>query len=155
MAETLKYYYLLFSPRDLLSLDDYVFNTEAHPFRIPKHPAPSPPDNFWTGPDADGVPVDSFVSRVGEGTIVQNWWRVNQCRAGVAEGRRLEVLRKEAEAQAKLQEDEDAKAEAKALEALAALEAQRKAAGHDHGKTKLIQGVDVETGRKVYIEVPA
>lgn len=28
-AETMKYYYLLFSPPDLLSLDDYVFNTEA------------------------------------------------------------------------------------------------------------------------------
>jgi len=31
-AETLKYLYLLFSPTDLISLDDYVFNTEAHPF---------------------------------------------------------------------------------------------------------------------------
>jgi mannosyl-oligosaccharide alpha-1,2-mannosidase len=35
-AETLKYLYLIFSPPDLISLDDYVFNTEAHPFRIPK-----------------------------------------------------------------------------------------------------------------------
>ncbi|GBC04737.1 hypothetical protein RclHR1_05830015 [Rhizophagus clarus] len=31
-AETLKYLYLLFSPPDLISLDTYVFNTEAHPF---------------------------------------------------------------------------------------------------------------------------
>ncbi|KAI3337239.1 glycoside hydrolase family 47 protein [Xylariaceae sp. AK1471] len=31
-AETLKYFYLLFSPPDIISLDDYVFNTEAHPF---------------------------------------------------------------------------------------------------------------------------
>ncbi|KAJ4291142.1 hypothetical protein N0V90_010340 [Kalmusia sp. IMI 367209] len=36
MAETLKYFYLIFSTPDTISLDDYVFNTEAHPFRIPK-----------------------------------------------------------------------------------------------------------------------
>ncbi|KAH8905992.1 seven-hairpin glycosidase [Coniochaeta sp. PMI_546] len=36
IAETLKYLYLIFSEPDLISLDDYVFNTEAHPFRIPK-----------------------------------------------------------------------------------------------------------------------
>ncbi|KAK3394343.1 glycoside hydrolase [Podospora didyma] len=36
IAETLKYFYLTFSDPDLISLDDYVFNTEAHPFRIPK-----------------------------------------------------------------------------------------------------------------------
>ena len=34
MAETLKYLFLLFSPDDLLPLDQYVFNTEAHPFQI-------------------------------------------------------------------------------------------------------------------------
>ena len=31
-AETLKYFYLLFGPEDLLPLDEVVFNTEAHPF---------------------------------------------------------------------------------------------------------------------------
>jgi hypothetical protein len=31
-AETLKYFYLLFSPTDLLPLDQIVLNTEAHPF---------------------------------------------------------------------------------------------------------------------------
>lgn len=36
LAETLKYFYLIFSESDLVSLDDYVFNTEAHPFLIPK-----------------------------------------------------------------------------------------------------------------------
>lgn len=35
-AETFKYYYLLFSPPDLVSLDDFVFTTEAHPFLAPK-----------------------------------------------------------------------------------------------------------------------
>ena len=32
LAETLKYFYLLYSEPDLVSLDDYVLNTEAHPF---------------------------------------------------------------------------------------------------------------------------
>ncbi|KAA8907997.1 glycosyl hydrolase family 47-domain-containing protein [Sphaerosporella brunnea] len=32
-GETLKYYYLLFSTPDTVSLDEYVLNTEAHPFR--------------------------------------------------------------------------------------------------------------------------
>ncbi|TAQ90505.1 hypothetical protein B7494_g1190 [Chlorociboria aeruginascens] len=32
LAETLKYFYLLFSPNDLLPLDEIVINTEAHPF---------------------------------------------------------------------------------------------------------------------------
>jgi len=36
MAETLKYFYLTFSEPNVISLDDWVFNTEAHPFRIPK-----------------------------------------------------------------------------------------------------------------------
>lgn len=31
LAETLKYLYLLFSPDDVVPLDKYVFNTEAHP----------------------------------------------------------------------------------------------------------------------------
>lgn len=33
-AETLKYFYLLFSEPSLISLDDWVLNTEAHPFRL-------------------------------------------------------------------------------------------------------------------------
>ncbi|VBB84193.1 Putative Glycoside Hydrolase Family 47 [Podospora comata] len=36
LAETLKYFYLMFSPPDVISLDEFVFNTEAHPFRRPK-----------------------------------------------------------------------------------------------------------------------
>lgn len=34
-AETLKYFYLVFSTPDVVDLDDWVFNTEAHPFRRP------------------------------------------------------------------------------------------------------------------------
>lgn len=33
-GETLKYFYLLFSEPSLVSLDDYVLNTEAHPFKL-------------------------------------------------------------------------------------------------------------------------
>ncbi|KAH7385646.1 glycoside hydrolase [Pyrenochaeta sp. MPI-SDFR-AT-0127] len=36
LAETLKYFYLCFADRDLISLDDFVLNTEAHPFRLSK-----------------------------------------------------------------------------------------------------------------------
>jgi mannosyl-oligosaccharide alpha-1,2-mannosidase len=35
LSETLKYFYLIFSDPDMVSLDDFVFNTEAHPFRVP------------------------------------------------------------------------------------------------------------------------
>jgi mannosyl-oligosaccharide alpha-1,2-mannosidase len=35
VAETLKYFYLLFATPDVISLDEWVLNTEAHPFRIP------------------------------------------------------------------------------------------------------------------------
>ncbi|KAF1322646.1 Mannosyl-oligosaccharide alpha-1,2-mannosidase, partial [Globisporangium splendens] len=39
LAETLKYLYLLQAPDDLIPLDEYVFNTEAHPIRIRKRKA--------------------------------------------------------------------------------------------------------------------
>ncbi|KAK1700432.1 family 47 glycosyl hydrolase [Colletotrichum godetiae] len=35
-AETLKYFYLIFSPPDVISLDEWVLNTEAHPFKRPR-----------------------------------------------------------------------------------------------------------------------
>jgi len=35
-AETLKYFYLLFAEPDVISLDEWVLNTEAHPFRRPR-----------------------------------------------------------------------------------------------------------------------
>jgi mannosyl-oligosaccharide alpha-1,2-mannosidase len=34
LAETLKYLYLIFSEDSVLPLDEYVFNTEAHPFKM-------------------------------------------------------------------------------------------------------------------------
>ncbi|KAL4877428.1 glycoside hydrolase [Aspergillus karnatakaensis] len=36
MAETLKYLFLIFGDESVVGLDEFVFNTEAHPFRIPK-----------------------------------------------------------------------------------------------------------------------
>ncbi|RVX72429.1 hypothetical protein B0A52_03617 [Exophiala mesophila] len=35
LAETLKYFYLIFSDTDVISLDQWVLNTEAHPFKRP------------------------------------------------------------------------------------------------------------------------
>ncbi|CAN8105120.1 unnamed protein product [Discula destructiva] len=35
LAETLKYFYLLYAEPDVISLDDWVLNTEAHPFKRP------------------------------------------------------------------------------------------------------------------------
>ncbi|OOG00425.1 glycoside hydrolase family 47 protein [Aspergillus carbonarius ITEM 5010] len=37
LAETLKYFYLLFSDPSVVSLDDYVLNTEAHPLKRPQY----------------------------------------------------------------------------------------------------------------------
>ena len=34
-GETLKYLYLIFSEPDVVNLDEFTFNTEAHPFRRP------------------------------------------------------------------------------------------------------------------------
>ena len=38
LAETLKYAWLLFEDEARYSLDEWVFNTEAHPFRRPDAP---------------------------------------------------------------------------------------------------------------------
>jgi mannosidase alpha-like ER degradation enhancer 2 len=34
-AETFKYFYLLFAPKEVLDFDAVTFNTEAHPLRLP------------------------------------------------------------------------------------------------------------------------
>jgi mannosyl-oligosaccharide alpha-1,2-mannosidase len=36
MSETIKYFYLTFDNPSVISLDDWVLNTEAHPFKRPK-----------------------------------------------------------------------------------------------------------------------
>ncbi len=35
LAETLKYFYLMFATWDTVSLDEWVLNTEAHPLKRP------------------------------------------------------------------------------------------------------------------------
>lgn len=65
----LKYYYLLFSALDVLSLDDYVFTTEAHPFRVrAEDDAP-----FWKGEK-----LEMPEGPLGKGSHVQQWARVLQ-----------------------------------------------------------------------------
>ncbi|KAA6418245.1 MAG: mannosyl-oligosaccharide 1 [Trebouxia sp. A1-2] len=41
LAETLKYLYLMYGNNDEISLDEWVFNTEAHPLRIVQSKAPT------------------------------------------------------------------------------------------------------------------
>nr|POE48435.1 mannosyl-oligosaccharide 1,2-alpha-mannosidase [Quercus suber] len=51
-AETLKYFYLLFSPDDILPLNDVVFNTEAHAF--PRFEMGKLFKTGWSRGDSDG-----------------------------------------------------------------------------------------------------
>ncbi|GAA6044143.1 hypothetical protein JCM8097_002794 [Rhodosporidiobolus ruineniae] len=80
-AETLKYYFLIFSPPDFMSLDDWVFSTEAHPFRVRKpgssaSPASSDLTPFWSSSDPPLTMPPA--SKVGLGTPVQKWARMIQ-----------------------------------------------------------------------------
>ena len=54
LAETLKYLFLIFSPEDVLPLDQWVMNTEAHPLRLP------------TG-------ISTLASRAGKGKRHRHW----------------------------------------------------------------------------------
>jgi hypothetical protein len=46
LAETLKYAYLLFTDDDVIPLEKYVFNTEAHPVSVRGHGRRSDPAKF-------------------------------------------------------------------------------------------------------------
>ncbi|GAA5977117.1 hypothetical protein JCM11641_001306 [Rhodosporidiobolus odoratus] len=76
-GETLKYYYLIFSAPDVLSLDDYVFSTEAHPFRIPSSSSQTTPP-FWTNAPSLEMPDPETI---GKGTANQKWARFVQAAA--------------------------------------------------------------------------
>jgi len=71
-AETFKYHYLLQSEPELLSLDDYVLNTEAHPL-IANYGRDLEPGSqgLWDPASTEGQ--DLGVR--GEGTHVQKWAR--------------------------------------------------------------------------------
>ncbi|PWN88406.1 seven-hairpin glycosidase [Acaromyces ingoldii] len=96
-AETFKYYYLLFSPPDLISLDDYVFTTEAHPLLTPQKGrwarAGHGPKKLWddaapesshTPPSASGLYAGGEGGPVGGLTnqqkhaILKRWYDKNE-----------------------------------------------------------------------------
>ncbi|KAG1876225.1 glycoside hydrolase family 47 protein [Suillus subluteus] len=54
-AEVLKYLYLTFDDPDHISLDEYVFNTECHPFK-----APSAKSNYGSGSVPQPMPSQPF-----------------------------------------------------------------------------------------------
>ncbi|KAM7254215.1 hypothetical protein ACFE04_031897 [Oxalis oulophora] len=57
LAETLKYLYLLFSPPSVIPLDEWVFNTEAHPLKIVTR------DDVMVPGKTDGQPEPKFTLR--------------------------------------------------------------------------------------------
>jgi len=63
-AETFKYYYLLFSEPDFLSLDEWVLSTEAHPFSLKDKTGPV--GGFW-----QGQATDQELKDRGKGTSYQ------------------------------------------------------------------------------------
>ncbi|WVW82696.1 hypothetical protein I302_104707 [Kwoniella bestiolae CBS 10118] len=74
LAETFKYHFLLQSEPDILSLDDYVLNTEAHPFLVnPKLDPTSSTSHvrYWTPSSDQNLGVRS------QGTNTQKFARLN------------------------------------------------------------------------------
>ncbi|KAL2828697.1 glycoside hydrolase [Aspergillus cavernicola] len=55
MAETLKYFYLLFSDREFISLEENVFNTEAHP--MPRFKPSGELKTGWTRTSRTSLPL--------------------------------------------------------------------------------------------------
>lgn len=110
LAETLKYYFLLFSEPDYISLDDYVFNTEAHPLRLSPMVGKS---DFWSGPDPEAEApyhqptADGKLPPIGMGTSVQRAYLVAHHLTHTVEWRIIKQLEMEeaAEAAAKAREN--------------------------------------------------
>jgi len=80
-AELFKYLYLIFSEPDFVSLDDYVFNTEAHPFILRQGKAKV--GEFWHGDTSVGDPEG-----IGRGTPIQlarqGLWKPDKVDLGTA-----------------------------------------------------------------------
>ncbi|WVQ99079.1 hypothetical protein IAU59_006211 [Kwoniella sp. CBS 9459] len=77
LAETFKYHFLLQSEPDVLSLDDYVLNTEAHPFLVnPKLDPTSPTSHvrYWTPPSSSDPASD--LGERSQGTNIQKFMRL-------------------------------------------------------------------------------
>lgn len=135
-----------FSPRDLISLDDYVFNTEAHPFLIPKTSRSSSP-NLWTGPDEFTTAHASFASTVGEGTWVQKFARVQQA-AGLLHPSSKTLSQGKVPGGAPVYDDEKPPAVRKPIRPSEdELEQARKAAGPGAGAAKDV-GAEIEAKKK-------
>eukprot|EP01006_Ploeotia_vitrea_P030436 TRINITY_DN62859_c0_g1_i1.p1 TRINITY_DN62859_c0_g1~~TRINITY_DN62859_c0_g1_i1.p1 ORF type:complete len:739 (-),score=86.08 TRINITY_DN62859_c0_g1_i1:156-2372(-) len=64
LAETLKYLYLLFADDDVLDLQQWVLNTEAHPFKIRKRTPKEYPDLPTNPGVAEGYEVDLVNRRL-------------------------------------------------------------------------------------------
>ncbi|ODN87438.1 mannosyl-oligosaccharide 1,2-alpha-mannosidase [Cryptococcus wingfieldii CBS 7118] len=80
LAETFKYHFLLQSEPDVLSLDDYVLNTEAHPFLVnPKldPTAHTSHTRMWTPPpNHQSEDYIASLGTRGSGTDVQKFARL-------------------------------------------------------------------------------
>ncbi|KAI1309122.1 mannosyl-oligosaccharide alpha-1,2-mannosidase [Mortierella claussenii] len=95
LAETLKYFYLLFGPDDVFPLDKYVFNTEAHPFPIfepPKHLLERPPPQLPAEEKDDAFAKAAAAAEAkaaglmdGSGKHLQPSGMVNEAEAGPSE----------------------------------------------------------------------
>lgn len=101
-AETFKYYYLLFSPPEVISLDDYVFTTEAHPLLAPQNGtwarAGQGPRKMWDE-KASHVPKDPSAYSGGEMGKVGSLTSVQK--QSLYDAWNTEVLAKEAEKKAR------------------------------------------------------
>lgn len=71
-AETFKYHFLLQSEPDVLSLDDFVYNTEAHPLIANFERDMKPGEQGWWH-ELSAAGQDLGVR--GQGTNVQKWLR--------------------------------------------------------------------------------
>ncbi|KAI8845230.1 mannosyl-oligosaccharide 1,2-alpha-mannosidase IA [Chytriomyces cf. hyalinus JEL632] len=74
LAETLKYLYLIFADDDVIPLEKYVFNTEAHPISVRGHGRRSDPKKFSPLPRKyDGRKVGEIKTDVKESTRRKGW----------------------------------------------------------------------------------
>ncbi|KAJ3035793.1 Mannosyl-oligosaccharide 1,2-alpha-mannosidase IA, partial [Rhizophlyctis rosea] len=92
LAETLKYLYLLFASDDLIPLEKYVFNTEAHPLSVRGHGKRSDPSR-WVRIPKDGEwyrPVGE-VRDLTEEWVLRRERGVNERRAELQERSRKEA----------------------------------------------------------------